>query len=150
MIRLIYKSVSPTDMSAQDISGILSVARRNNAKDEITGMLIYKNRQFLQVLEGEAGKVEACYARVARDPRHSQIEVLSRCPARSRTFTKWLMGYENPKDLGLLAQQSALTIGQIQERLDAVAHVNTTAGRKETIRQMSLFLLQTQMAANVA
>ncbi len=140
MIRLIYKSTPQNEMSAAEISGILSVARRKNAKDGITGILIYHNGQFLQVLEGEADKVDACMERVSHDKRHADISVLNRAPAKTRAFSKWLMGYENPDSLGFISKQYALPIEEVQARLDSVSDVDAPEGKKALIRQMAQFL----------
>lgn len=140
MLRLIYTSRARPDLSSAEINDILSIARRKNAKDSVTGMLIFAEGHFLQVLEGEADKVDACFERVRRDPRHDTVQVLSRAPAQSRAFSKWLMGYDNPHDLGLLARQHVLSIEDVQARLDSVADVDAPEGKKALIREMAQFL----------
>ena len=98
------------------------------------------------MLEGEEHRVDACFERVSRDTRHGRVKVLARDPASSRTFSKWLMGYENPKDLGFVERQHALSIEDVKARLDAVADLDTSEGRKTTIREMTRFLTQAQFA----
>jgi hypothetical protein len=39
----------------------LEVSQRNNDRDVITGILLYNDRTFFQVLEGKQSAVEDCY-----------------------------------------------------------------------------------------
>jgi len=70
MRRLIYTSTSPKLLTGHDLENILSVSRRNNLRDGITGLLIYHEGSFLQVLEGPDAKIEASFERISSDPRH--------------------------------------------------------------------------------
>ncbi len=57
-------------MDSPALQSILDVARARNAELGITGMLVYSNARFLQVLEGEPGPLDALYA---AGPRNSPI-----------------------------------------------------------------------------
>jgi hypothetical protein len=63
----------------------------NNRKYHITGLLIYKNKQFAQVIEGEEDAIERVWAKIQLDPRHKDIQLLSKEPILNRSFTKWSM-----------------------------------------------------------
>lgn len=93
MLQLIYISTARTGM-AIDLDDILARSRRNNRRDGITGLLQAKGRRFLQALEGEAAQVEAAYARIAADPRHFAMVVLSRRTVASREFGDWAMAVD--------------------------------------------------------
>ena len=54
MICLIYASSATKAMSQDELKALLAKARTNNQRDNITGMLLYNDGNFLQVLEGEA------------------------------------------------------------------------------------------------
>lgn len=142
MFRLIYRSRSLVTMSAGDINNILDAARRRNAKDDITGLLIYHDRKFLQVLEGPKDRVMACYERVHRDPRHDRVLILLQEAVQTRAFSTWFMGYANPEELSIISQQSALSIEAIQDRLEGVAKMDVPESKKQVIRQMCIFLSQ--------
>ncbi|MBA3273301.1 MAG: BLUF domain-containing protein [Chthoniobacterales bacterium] len=67
---LVYASIANEDFSPEQLIDLLATSRRNNDASGITGMLLYKDRRFLQVLEGSEAAVRATYARIKRDPRH--------------------------------------------------------------------------------
>lgn len=70
MRQLIYVSSTKRDVPDATLNEILSVSRRNNEPAGITGMLMYLEGGFLQVLEGERAQVESTYQRICADKRH--------------------------------------------------------------------------------
>ncbi|MEX1663793.1 BLUF domain-containing protein [Thioclava sp. 15-R06ZXC-3] len=95
-----YVSLSRFPLETQVLSDILEVSVRNNERDGITGVLMYHDDLFFQVLEGESGVVEQCYARICRDPRHSNISETLDETVGCRSFSDWLMGYVGPDEIG--------------------------------------------------
>ena len=69
------------------------ISRRNNIRDGITGMLLFEDGTFLQVLEGEEEAVDRTYTRIAGDPRHKKILLIARFELEQRSFNDWEMGY---------------------------------------------------------
>jgi len=92
--QLVYASHTTQKMGDEDLNSILESARRNNAKIGVTGMLLYIDQNFLQILEGEEAAVNNVYRQIASDPRHSAISVLARRSAPERLFEGWSMGFE--------------------------------------------------------
>jgi Sensors of blue-light using FAD len=90
LIRLIYFS-RPFGFDEAMLNGILSDARRCNERDAITGALICRADVYLQLLEGPEGAVDATFARIAKDDRHLEVNLLSRVPAAERLFPGWAM-----------------------------------------------------------
>ncbi len=74
-----------------DLDAILQQSRHNNAVDGITGLLWFDGGHFLQVLEGPADSVANAYARIAADPRHRDVRVLSDRQIDEREFGYWSM-----------------------------------------------------------
>jgi hypothetical protein len=73
---------------------LLKVARANNARLGITGMLLYADGNFVQLIEGPDNAVDALYARISRDPRHtSLLKALDR-PITERHYADWTMGFD--------------------------------------------------------
>jgi hypothetical protein len=99
LIHLIYGSSATRDLSKADLVDILNTARENNKRLNVTGMLLFKDGNFMQVLEGEAETVDALYQRIKRDPRHHQILLISRRPVESRNFGEWEMAFSNLDEL---------------------------------------------------
>jgi hypothetical protein len=94
MIQVVYVSRARDGLSSADLLDILMISRRNNPANGITGMLLFGNGNFLQVLEGEESTVDALLDKLARDPRHAQIQVLSRRAIDHRQYSNWGMGFE--------------------------------------------------------
>jgi hypothetical protein len=109
MLQLIYVSTARSG-EAIDLDDILARSRRNNRRDGITGLLHAKGRRFLQALEGDSGKVEAAYARIATDPRHFALVVLSRRMVETREFGDWAMAADDGSG-AVVAQVAKLVEG---------------------------------------
>lgn len=93
MLQMIYTSAATKKFSAPELKELLEKARRNNTANEITGMLLYEDGTFLQVLEGEEEIVQQTYERIAKDPRHNKTLLIARFEVEQRTFTDWEMGF---------------------------------------------------------
>ena len=95
MFTLIYISRATSPMATADLEAILKVSRPSNTKKEISGMLIYKDGEFMQALEGKKEDVEQLFNIIAKDKRHDEILVLSRKEIPQRCFAHWSMGFKN-------------------------------------------------------
>lgn len=92
--RIVYDSVVGTPFGAEgarDLQAILKVARSRNAALGITGVLYCDGAYFVQLLEGPADAVQAVFASIQADPRHTDIRVVERGPAETRWFPSWHM-----------------------------------------------------------
>jgi hypothetical protein len=88
--QLIYYS-QPFGFDDAMLDGILLQARRNNARDGLTGALVVRRDLYLQLLEGPEAAVQATFARIKRDDRHLAVKILSCEPAEIRLFPDWTM-----------------------------------------------------------
>lgn len=86
--RLIYVSTR-VDRTAEAIDAIFEVSERWNSRDDITGALLVGDKYFLQVLEGRRHLVSQCMMRIARDPRHTDVEIVSTNLLPHRLFATW-------------------------------------------------------------
>lgn len=82
------KAFGPTELTA-----LLDVCRTNNAALDVTGMLLFHEGSFFQILEGDRPVVDALYDKVALDKRHGQVRKLIIEPIEERDFGAWTMGY---------------------------------------------------------
>lgn len=110
LIELIYTSFRAPQAAASasdysDITDILETARKHNAKAEITGMLSFDGKRFIQIIEGEADEIEALFERIADDPRHKQVELLHTGAIEARAFSDWKMAFKEVPP-GLLSEKS--------------------------------------------
>ena len=99
MFYLVYVSVAAEKASKDDLLEILARSRTNNAEAGITGMLLYKDGNYMQVLEGEEKAVRDLYARIRRDPRHLGIVTLVEGRRDNRCFGDWSMGFQDLSSL---------------------------------------------------
>ena len=88
-----YASAAVEPFTGEKLVELLSAARRNNAALGVTGMLLYHEGSFLQILEGEREVVEDLYDRIAADPRHVEPLLLFRHEEHPRSFGDWTMGF---------------------------------------------------------
>lgn len=102
MQRVIYASRATTRMSSTALMLMLAACRVRNEADGLTGLLLYSDESFLQVLEGDPEVVEATWERIQRDSRHHELRLLAQEPIRSRSFPDWSMGFEHPNAEELL------------------------------------------------
>lgn len=93
MIQLVYLSSARPLFSPEDVAAILEVSRRNNARDAITGLLVYKSGSVIQFLEGPPEAVQALFAKIRHDPRHYRVTKLYEQEIAERDFPDWTMGF---------------------------------------------------------
>lgn len=93
--RLLYRSTCCIDgfSMTSDMTKLLTVSARNNLRDRITGLLVYHDGLFVQVLEGPRDKVLSCYDRITSDNRHRDLEVLIDEGVNRRLFPRWDLGF---------------------------------------------------------
>ena len=91
MVELLYLSVATREMSPADLDEIRSAAMRANPKRNVTGALMYGQRTFMQILEGEEADVEFILARIRSDPRHTSVNFFYEGPILERSFSDWAM-----------------------------------------------------------
>ena len=98
MIQLVYLSSARRPFSQDELVELLRQARAKNERLGITGLLLYKDGNFLQVLEGEDEAVHGLIRRIEADPRHTDTTVLLDEPVAARAFPDWSMGFRNLSD----------------------------------------------------
>lgn len=99
LIRLVYASKATFKPFAADqgidknVASILATARRENKRNNLVGALYYGNGCFFQCLEGTREAIDALYAKLQKDPRHTQLQILSTQPISQIGFSSWEMKY---------------------------------------------------------
>jgi uncharacterized membrane protein (DUF373 family) len=94
MIQILYISVATDPMSSEELVRLLQQCRESNASKGVTGMLLYGNATFLQVLEGDEEVIEELLEKIRRDPRHRDLQVLYRKKIEQRQYSDWSMGFK--------------------------------------------------------
>jgi hypothetical protein len=98
---LIYVSLSIREMLTADLIDLLHQSRTKNERLNITGLLVYHRREFMQLLEGDKADVLALYDTICRDSRHDHLNKLWDGPLEERNFPRWSMAFCAPAELAL-------------------------------------------------
>ena len=93
LVQLTYVSASKGAWTDAVLADILEVSRRNNAREDITGLLVYKSGNILQILEGEEASVRQMYRVIESDERHHLVTLLFVWPIEERSFPDWSMAF---------------------------------------------------------
>ena len=88
-----YISDSNINNSTNELKELLRIAKINNSKNQITGVLIHKSNNFLQVLEGDQKHVDALYRRISLDDRHQNIFKILETNIEERYFEDYKFGF---------------------------------------------------------
>ncbi len=95
LVRLMYASRAAEGVDQDSLIGILRQSKAHNPALGVTGVLCFSQGIFLQVLEGGRSAVNRLYNRIAADPRHTQVELMSYEEIGERHFAGWSMGQVN-------------------------------------------------------
>jgi hypothetical protein len=92
LTQLVYSS-EVRDLGHGGYQAILDEARKQNAAQHVTGVLLYTEQHFLQCLEGGRRQVTETFCKIAADRRHKNVQLISVTDVVERDFTDWSMGY---------------------------------------------------------
>lgn len=104
--RLLYVSTAANTLSAPELEAILETAQTRNAALGLTGLLVFTGRHFMQLLEGERDAVEAVFAAICADDRHSSVAKLIAEPAPHRACPEWAMALQTPEGAEVTPEQA--------------------------------------------
>jgi hypothetical protein len=104
LIHIVYVSFSRNQLSELELDLLLSEIRPKNLANGVTGLLLYNDEIFIQVIEGETNTIRTLYNRLQKDHRHTNIVKILEEKIDQRSFPEWSMGYqklskEDSKDL---------------------------------------------------
>lgn len=89
--RCLYVSRVAAPHLPSALEDILRVSVANNSRDGITGFLVCDGVSFVQGLEGDKGKVDACFDRISADRQHTEVTLRDQGPMGARQFAGWSM-----------------------------------------------------------
>lgn len=93
LYQLVYYSISESEVTQEVLSNILDSFRKNNLKKNVTGCLIYHNKVFLQLLEGEKNDVIELIEIIKKDKRHHNFTLIINENINKRMFPGWNMAF---------------------------------------------------------
>lgn len=92
---LMYVSYAHKPLNDNELEELLETCRSNNARLGVTGMLMYIDGKFIQVLEGSKEIINDLYSRIVADKRHKKISKIIEGRTSSRNFPDWNMGFQS-------------------------------------------------------
>lgn len=90
---VVYVSAATRLFPQVELERLLADARAQNRQAQVTGILLYADGNFMQLLEGSEAALDAVMQRVRRSRRHSGIMTLLREPIAQREFGDWDMAF---------------------------------------------------------
>ena len=132
LFALIYQSRATRDLLPEELDAILLQARLFNASEQVTGVLLYGDERFFQLLEGPEASVRRVFDRLSSAQAHKGIRVLSQGPIAGRFFECWHMGFTRSptsamQDLSQWAWEDAIPYTRVDagksEGLGLLMHV---------------------------
>ena len=97
MFALVYVSKATIRWSDTDLDQLLEQSRRDNFNADITGLLLFKDGNFMQILEGPKDAVLALLAKIKSDTRHERLMIIFEEERQHREFKDWSMGFRRPE-----------------------------------------------------
>jgi hypothetical protein len=92
MFQLIYASKPAVKFSFDKLKELAESASESNKTELITGLLVYGNGYFMQVIEGPQDALNKLYLKIAQDDRHTDLRILSYKTILFKKFSQWGMG----------------------------------------------------------
>lgn len=128
---IVYVSTATDLFSDDDLPAVLTSSGKNNVLTHLTGMLLYRDGRFLQVLEGPEVFVRGRMSTITADPRHTGVRVLLEEKIEQRRFPYWTMRYEP------VSPTMANTIPGFRKMF---THVEHDEDRGDTIRALKTLI----------
>jgi hypothetical protein len=127
LIHSIYSSTAAGTFKEHEIPGLLEQIRGENGARDITGMLLYIEGSFFQVLEGEPAVIDVLIRKIQSDTRHARFTLIIREPILERNFGDWTMGFEA---IGLSEAGELLGENDFFASASCVARLNAGRAKK--------------------
>jgi hypothetical protein len=96
--QLVYVSNRKSNCTDVEIESILTACKKNNPGLDITGVLLYSDTKFIQMVEGNSKVITTLYDKIKLDNRHSNAMMISFGPIKERAFPSWHMGSKKIQD----------------------------------------------------
>jgi hypothetical protein len=116
--RVLYISRAVDSLDAGSVQTIVTVSRDFNARNGVTGVLLYSGTHFAQLLEGPGAVLEGLMTSIRRDERHVDVRTLLSENHALRDFDRWAMAYVHEIGIGDLLESvwSARRVSVVRAR----------------------------------
>lgn len=95
LIYIVYLSYMVKKYTVEEMNELLHLFRRNNDIYGITGLMLHKDGNIIQIIEGEKDNVIQLFYNMTNDNRHTHIIKLLQKNITNRMFSDWKMSFIN-------------------------------------------------------
>lgn len=101
MISITYISSATAPLSDEALLKLVDQCQKTNQRLGVTGVLVYSEGNFMQVIEGAELVTLALYERIKLDTRHAGVTTVNEQQIQACEFDGWSMAYNilRPKSL---------------------------------------------------
>lgn len=118
--QLIYVSAARQPFSPDQLDRLLEQSRTHNGRSGLTGLLLYEDGSFLQLLEGPEEAVRTTFSRIAKDPRHHRVITVHEVDVSERSFPDWSMGYPRLDAVGTMRPEGYTNFFALAKNAEAI------------------------------
>lgn len=133
----LYRSYEAQKTSTEQLMDILAVSRRHNGSTGITGMLLYDQCRFTQIIEGGQSDILALKDRILADRRHKDITTVYEGEENERVFAHWSMAFLRPNLMQQLQLESYMALPWARKTLETI---NMERGIAPALLEMSAWI----------
>jgi len=90
---LVYTSTASEPLAKSDLEHILDGARKRNIDEQVTGLLLFTDGNFMQYLEGPQSSVLKLFDIIKKSSLHEQVVQVSQLPITKREYGDWSMAF---------------------------------------------------------
>ena len=73
LIHIAYVSLSNKELDETELDELLMDIRKRNKQQNVTGLLLYNDGSFIQVIEGKSKMLIELYEKIKQDHKHENI-----------------------------------------------------------------------------
>lgn len=139
MFSLIYISRESDQFTAARLLELLEQSRDRNKKLDITGLLLYRGGNFMQILEGRRDVVLDLHGSICRDRRHFRVVTVLQEGIKARKFPDWTMAFRD-----LEASKDELPVGYSDFLRDPWESLQGSAFPESVGAFLKMFVLSTK------
>jgi hypothetical protein len=100
MYLIVYTSRAKRPFTHVDLVNLRAFSASVNRVTDITGLLVYDGKLFIQAIEGDVAAVKATMKRITKDPRHDNITYIERRETEHRQFGQFSTQFRDVNALG--------------------------------------------------
>ena len=136
---ILYVSEVADHCGERETTDILKTSRSNNEQNAVTGMLVRKDKEFLQYIEGPPNSIETLFRKIETDHRHQSVKVVKQGLVSDRVFFNWEMAFADERNFQPL---------QWKWQLDKISLFSLADDAEDCLTFVKAFLGLPQLAAN--